>query len=896
MSAPLSPATQAAVPVVSVLIRTMGRSTLSDALTSLARQTLQPIEIIVVDASAQKQTELQAIVEPCGAQLLEPRTPLSRSQAANTLLEHAHGQYALFLDDDDTLAADHLEKLVIALEAQPGLVAAYSDVQILTGPRDEPALGHIFANEFDLERLQLENYLPIHSVLFRRSLVEQRPACRFDEVLQLFEDWDFWLQLAQRGTFKRLPGVSAYYFMSDEAGSGHAQVQNMQRHAMMLQLAQRQLQRWTPTQVFALMQAQARRTDHINQTRQEADQFRHDNRQLHTTLAHLNAALAVTQQTATLTSEELNTAHGALKRDNADLQHQLQLQRQESNQALALLEQHNAKLQHQLHQQQQELLLLAQLRVQLLQQAEQLNARLMAVYRSKSWRWTWPLRAVLHAKAWVLNAQAGRLLLNTSRAVQAVVQRHGWRGFMQRLPHYLGHARHYLPLLATRSPSVQVADFHAEPPAPLDTRLSPDLTGGGATLDAKVSIVIPTLNAGPEFQILLRKLRLQKAVREVEIVVVDSGSTDNTVLWARQAGCKVVCILPAEFSHSYARNRGADEANGDYLLFMVQDAYPIGDYWLHGMLHYLWDHADQNVVAASCAEYSRSDSDMMYDAMVNTHYRFLGCLAYDRIGEHQGDDHMALRSQGQLSDVSCLIARERFMQYRYRGDYAEDLDLGIRLIKDGYRVAMLASVKVIHSHNRPAYYYLKRTFVDVIFLVGLFDDFTYPRCASAQGLIAGVVSVAAHLTDWLRELERPAGALSLGDEIGQWIQTSRHALDVLRLHDPVVLGDERLDRFIQTLAHDRLTPAPMLDAAAQAEARGFADSFVARLDHFRQFAAAVYGTQDALLRHELRDVVRKTYAAAAGGAIGFFYLDHQHATAPEHDMAMSFHQELKAGV
>ena len=39
---------------------------------------------------------------------------------------------------------------------------------------------------------------------------------------------------------------------------------------------------------------------------------------------------------------------------------------------------------------------------------------------------------------------------------------------------------------------------------------------------------------------------------------------------------------------------------------------------------------------------------MMYDSMINTHYRFLGCLEYDRIGEYQGDDHMSLRSLGQL--------------------------------------------------------------------------------------------------------------------------------------------------------------------------------------------------------------------------------------------------------
>ena len=30
---------------------------------------------------------------------------------------------------------------------------------------------------------------------------------------------------------------------------------------------------------------------------------------------------------------------------------------------------------------------------------------------------------------------------------------------------------------------------------------------------------------------------------------------------------------------------------------MVQDAYPIGDWWLHGLLRYLLDHQDQGLVA-----------------------------------------------------------------------------------------------------------------------------------------------------------------------------------------------------------------------------------------------------------------------------------------------------------
>lgn len=54
-----------------------------------------------------------------------------------------------------------------------------------------------------------------------------------------------------------------------------------------------------------------------------------------------------------------------------------------------------------------------------------------------------------------------------------------------------------------------------------------------------------------------------------------------------------------------------------------------------------------------------------------------------------------------------MIGRDVFQQYRYRGDYAEDLDLGIRLIPGRLPRGNARLRQVIHSHNRPAYYYLK---------------------------------------------------------------------------------------------------------------------------------------------------------------------------------------------
>ena len=383
------------------------------------------------------------------------------------------------------------------------------------------------------------------------------------------------------------------------------------------------------------------------------------------------------------------------------------------------------------------------------------DALLRALMGSTSWRITSPLRGFKEGANNVFGRERWSLLRRVIRATKSELRRRGPIGLAVRAPHYIRHRHFFIRLLASNSQGgVQVPAAETETKSSSRIRLHPELTGSHATLDYSVSIVIPTLNAGREFVWLLRKLRAQKGLRALQIVIVDSGSTDGTVERAMAAGCLLVQIKPEEFSHSFARNAGAAAASGDYLLFMVQDAYPIGDYWVYGMLLYLLEHATQRVVGVSCAECSRSDSDITYDALINTHYGFLGCLGHDRIGEHRGDDHVSLRSDGSLSDVACLIAKEVFDRYQYRGNYAEDLDLGVRLVRDGHRVAMLASVKVIHSHNRSPYYFFKRAFVDVIFLTDVFEDFPYPRTESTIGLVAGIVSTAAHVSQWLAKLRR----------------------------------------------------------------------------------------------------------------------------------------------
>jgi len=244
-------------------------------------------------------------------------------------------------------------------------------------------------------------------------------------------------------------------------------------------------------------------------------------------------------------------------------------------------------------------------------------------------------------------------------------------------------------------------------------------------IDKKVSIIIPTKNAGPEFAFLMKVLRLQEGFREIEIVIVDSGSTDNTVEIARNNNAIVVEIEPSEFTHSHARNLGAENASGDYLLFTVQDALPPNTTWLYELFQVL---KNEEVVAVSCAETPRQDADLFYRQICWNHYNFLGINEKDRIFSlPEKTDHISLRQNAQLSDLANLISREVFEKYHYRLNYAEDLDLGIRLIKDGYKIAFLGSVRIIHSHNRLPWYFLKRGYVDNQFLSDVFDDFPIPK-------------------------------------------------------------------------------------------------------------------------------------------------------------------------
>jgi len=92
----------------------------------------------------------------------------------------------------------------------------------------------------------------------------------------------------------------------------------------------------------------------------------------------------------------------------------------------------------------------------------------------------------------------------------------------------------------------------------------------------RVSAVIRAHNEEKHIGRLLAGLS-QQTVKLDEVVLVDSGSTDDTVAIAEAAGCRIVHIAKNEFSFGRALNRGCAAAIGDVLLFASAHVYPVYD-------------------------------------------------------------------------------------------------------------------------------------------------------------------------------------------------------------------------------------------------------------------------------------------------------------------------------
>jgi glycosyltransferase involved in cell wall biosynthesis len=206
------------IPRVSVIILAYNYARfLPAAVESALSQTLGNCEVIVVDNGSTDETPEVAERYSGRIVYLRLKNNLGRGGGKNAGLSAAKGKYIQFLDADDTIRPEKLEKQVAILEARPEVDVVYCDSLFVNekGEAMEDATRwyrsrHFTGDEGVLERLLQECFLLTHDGLMRRDAIDDIDG--FDDSRDFLEDWDFWLRLAVAGKrFEHLPETLADY-------------------------------------------------------------------------------------------------------------------------------------------------------------------------------------------------------------------------------------------------------------------------------------------------------------------------------------------------------------------------------------------------------------------------------------------------------------------------------------------------------------------------------------------------------------------------------------------------------------------------------------------------------------------------------------------------------------
>jgi rhamnosyltransferase len=247
----------------------------------------------------------------------------------------------------------------------------------------------------------------------------------------------------------------------------------------------------------------------------------------------------------------------------------------------------------------------------------------------------------------------------------------------------------------------------------------------------ETSVVIPTKNGGESIGECLEAVYSQEGVGRVEVVMVDSGSTDGTLEIARKCPVRIVEIPAQDFHHARTRNYAATLTTGKYLVFLSQDAIPANYGWLKAMLQ---NFADGAVGAVYGRQVPKAGSTEERHDALNTMY------GSERVVKDASSKENLGYRYYHFSDANAAIRREVWEATRFPEELKvfEDLGIAKRILDAGWHIVYEPEASVVHSHNHTTVELFKRYF-DIGYTfqrLGIWNELTQNSMMKEVGKLA----------------------------------------------------------------------------------------------------------------------------------------------------------------
>jgi rhamnosyltransferase len=214
-----------------------------------------------------------------------------------------------------------------------------------------------------------------------------------------------------------------------------------------------------------------------------------------------------------------------------------------------------------------------------------------------------------------------------------------------------------------------------------------------------VSIILLTKNPGERFKLVLDRIFIQD-FKNFEVIVIDSGSIDNTLNLVEKYPIRLIKIKPSEFGHGKTRNLGISLAKGKFIVFLTHDAVPKDKTWLTELLKCFNDKKVAAVYGRQIPKKGESTLDKLF---------YLALYGEKRIewtfGAYASGDNI-------FSDANSAIRKKLLLANLYKNNIivSEDYEWANRIMHKGYKVVYDPKAKVIHSHAYNLYGLFKRNF------------------------------------------------------------------------------------------------------------------------------------------------------------------------------------------
>lgn len=200
--------------------------------------------------------------------------------------------------------------------------------------------------------------------------------------------------------------------------------------------------------------------------------------------------------------------------------------------------------------------------------------------------------------------------------------------------------------------------------------------------DRGCSIVIRAYNEEKHIARLMRGIR-EQSMKDVEVILVDSGSTDATVQIAESFGAVIRQIAPSDFTFGKSLNRGIEAASREMIVMASAHVYPVYPDWLESLLQ---PFADEKVALTYGKQRGPASAKFSEQQIFKQWYP---------------NQSKTRQETAFCNNANAAIRKSLWQMQKYDESLTglEDLAWAKWAKEQGHAIAYVAEAEIIHVHN-----------------------------------------------------------------------------------------------------------------------------------------------------------------------------------------------------